>query len=613
MRRIQLSVLNKYSIYLFITGLALYSLVFLINGENNVFEISDNLDSEILFRKLPKEAGVLFSISNDAMVPQIMNGLKRNSLNASAFNIETVLFYLFSPIYAYILNLIIISIVGFTGIYLLSSKYILKNIKDQNKILSGLLAFAFILVPTYTIYGLAIIGFPLLIYCILNILNKKNQFLSYLFIGIYPFYSSLVLGGFAVILLIFLSGLYYLFLNKKKSRGFVLIRIAILITCLFFISEINLINQFFFDTEFISQRTTWPVTLDSLGDFSTADNIEISAAFYRSLGFFFKDYEFKNTYHQLIILFLIILSLLTFKQLIQNKYIVLLVLFLVAASFIHGFIYSNLLPLVWLKEKIILFRIFKIDRISWLNCAVWYILFAFLIRIAFKQKKKSLIILTYLLLITNLGLVFFKGEFNTALILIFKKEHSMTSWEKFYSKNLFNQIKRDINKPLDSFRTVNIGVYPAVTQYNGFYTLDSYQNNYSLEYKKQFRKIISRELEKSERMKSIYDNWGSKCFVFVAELDKYGGMLMQNDLVIQKLELNTDVLYNMGGRYVISSVEIGNYQENNLKFFNKYSNEVSPYTIYLYEVLTPLDSILQYPISVNDTASSRYKLRPLSP
>jgi hypothetical protein len=30
-----------------------------------------------------------------------------------------------------------------------------------------------------------------------------------------------------------------------------------------------------------------------------------------------------------------------------------------------------------------------------------------------------------------------------------------------------------------------------------FYTLDSYQNNYALEYKEIFRKVISAELEKS--------------------------------------------------------------------------------------------------------------------
>jgi hypothetical protein len=281
------------------------------------------------------------------------------------------------------------------------------------------------------------------------------------------------------------------------------------------------------------------------------------------------------------------MSVFAFKQVLRNKYIVTIVSLIIGFSFIYGFMYFDFPPLIWLKEKFVLVRIFRFDRITWLNFVMWYFLFAFLIQKAFDQKKKYMLVLVYLLLFINLGYVFVRGDFDTALSMLrADKEHSMVTWKKFYSVKLFDQIKQDIGRPTDSFRTVNIGIFPAVSQYNGFYTLDSYQNNYSLAYKNQFRKIIAKELEKSDKQRSMFDNWGSKCFVFVAELDQYFWYI-HGDPVIQNLELNTDALYQMGGRYIISSVEIGNYRDNHLRFLKKYTDSESLYKVWLYEVVSP--------------------------
>jgi len=117
-----MKLLNK-AHYLIFLGITFYFLIYVLNGENSVIKISDNLDSEILYRLLPKQSGTLFSISNDATVPQIMNGLKRNCLNASAFNFVTLLFFLFSPFYAYLINFIIAKSIAFLGMYLLLKKF----------------------------------------------------------------------------------------------------------------------------------------------------------------------------------------------------------------------------------------------------------------------------------------------------------------------------------------------------------------------------------------------------------------------------------------------------------------------------------------------------------
>ena len=80
--------------------------------------------------------------------------------------------------------------------------------------------------------------------------------------------------------------------------------------------------------------------------------------------------------------------------------------------------------------------------------------------------------------------------------------------ESFFAKKQFSEIKNYINKPINSYRVASIGLHPSISLYNGFYTADGYFVNYPLEYKKKFRKIIEKELNKDKNLKSYYDNWG---------------------------------------------------------------------------------------------------------
>ena len=62
---------------------------------------------------------------------------------------------------------------------------------------------------------------------------------------------------------------------------------------------------------------------------------------------------------------------------------------------------------------------------------------------------------------------------------------------------------------------------PAVALEAGFYCIDGYSNNYSLEYKHEFRGIIEEELEKCPAMKGYFDDWGSRCYLFTEESQNY--------------------------------------------------------------------------------------------
>jgi hypothetical protein len=561
----------------------MYCIVHLVNGEDNIIPIYDNLDSEITARLLPLREGNLFSISNEEIVPQQMNGIKRNSLNASALSIQSVLFYLFPPIYAYLINFLIIKLLAFAGVYLLFSGYMLKDIENQNKIISGLLAFTFAIHPAYTIYGLAVLGLPLLIYCVLNILNGKNIYLNYLFVIVYPFYSSLVLGGFVVVGVMFVCGLWYYFRNEKRL-GTNIVSISVMLGLLYIVSELNLFNQFLFDGSFVSHRTAWDPSFDQMAQ--TPEPLSFAGALHRVNNFFWYGEINAKIYPLVIFSFFIFMLVVRFRKIISDRYIISLFVLLVVIAFIYGFYFANVGPFIWMKEKSQLFKTFRVDRVFFFWAVYWYVFFALLIKSAFASKTRSMVIVTYLFVFLNLIYVFDNNrELKANIVISIKqKEREIISYKKFFAEDLFNKIKADIEEPLSSFRVVSVGLTPAVSLYNGFYSLDAYSNNYPLEHKYNFRRIIAPELEKSEKWKTSIDKWGCELFVFSSEIE-YRPEFIPNKSSIEDLQLNTAALYEMGGRYIISSVEIKNFTQLNLRFVKQYTDKNTPLKVSLYEVL----------------------------
>ena len=71
--------------------------------------------------------------------------------------------------------------------------------------------------------------------------------------------------------------------------------------------------------------------------------------------------------------------------------------------------------------------------------------------------------------------------------------------------------------------------------------------------------------------------------MFVAELTHADWLYTKNRKAsINKLEINTRHLKNMGGEYIFSAVEIKNYKDNDLKYLKVFDNESSGWKVYLY-------------------------------
>lgn len=194
--------------------IALYLSPLMILGENAHIRVHDNLDSNLAWYKVLANSGELVG-SIDGVIPQVINGLPRNSYG-SEFTLIVWLYKLLPTIVAYTVSQAITRVVAFIGMYLLLRKHFINHSRLNYIAVGSALAFA--LTPFWPSGMLSTLGMPLALWAMLNIRNGERSWTNYLVLTLLPFYSSIVLGFF-----FFLSaiGLFWLYeAIKKKAWNF---------------------------------------------------------------------------------------------------------------------------------------------------------------------------------------------------------------------------------------------------------------------------------------------------------------------------------------------------------------------------------------------------------
>ncbi len=550
-----------------------YLLIYIVQQQDAIITIHDNLDSEVIYRVLLKSTNNLFAIGNDVVINPVMNGIKRNCFNVSSFNVITLLYAFLPPFTAYLVNFALVKAIAFAGMYLLLSKYLVRLEVDQKKFIAGFLALSFALLPFYTMYGITIAGLPLFTFCILNILNRKHLLLSYLVVFLFPFYSSLILGGYAILFVTGLAFLYYLY-KSDKTKYLPLFYVLSGTTVLYLVAEINQLNLLLFAGDFTSHRTGWDMSYS---------HYNLLKVVKKTAEQFLIGHYHAASLHTVILIFVPAVLYLLRKKLTETKLLLAVLLALCLISLLYGvYNWEILIPL---KNSVKILKTFQFHRFNFLSPFLWYILFALCInevanRSTLKWHKR---IVVAVVMLNFVYVAVLNTELRQNIIQIFTPDKSNISYKEYFAEDLMYQVREAINKPQSTYRIVSVGIPPAVAQYNGFYTLDSYQNNYPLAYKVKFRQIIAPELEKSQELKQYFDSWGNRCYVFSSEIaDK--NYFVLNGTSIENLDLDTKALKGMGGDYILSALEIKNSNENNLAFVGKFSSPETPLKVYLYEV-----------------------------
>lgn len=490
-----------------------------------------------------------------------MNGIPRYCLQ-SGLNGTIALFHFFSPLTAYLLNDFIVRVIAFIGMFLLLKKHFSRS-DEQQTFIAFAVSLCFAVIPSSSMYsGLTVAGQPLLLYAFLNLLNNDKKRWSFIIIILFPFYSSFVLSGFFIGIALGLILVINTIHTKKINSSYL---IGLLILCLgYVLVEYNLIS-FYFSDEFVSHRKEWSI-----------DPVNFSSAFKESVQLLFQTQYHSGAFYTLPI---IIAGIVAFMYDRKEKKIRILSISIVSiCTFFFAFNYLKF----WFADSIVLLKTFQWERFYFLLPVIWFLLFFVALEILLQRKSKSLV---YLFLSVELILIIAGNkDYMQNLTFMKKNKDASPNYKEFFATDLFAEIGDYIKKNKKEYRVVSIGMPPSVAQYNGYYTLDSYQTNYLLDYKHEFRKIIEKELDKNEELKNYFDRWGNRCYVFANGLNKATLYGKKEHVELNNLELNTHAFHNMGGEYIFSSVKINNYESNGLKFEKEFIDKNSYWNVYLYSV-----------------------------
>ncbi|MDQ0199667.1 DUF6044 family protein [Neobacillus ginsengisoli] len=532
-----------------------------ILGENAHIRVHDNLDSNIAWYKVLKDSGQLFGSVNSS-IPQIINGqLERNAFGTEFSGIQW-LHTLLPSMLAFSISQTITRIFAFIGMYLLLKNHFVKS--EDAYLIRVWVSLAFALTPFWPSGMLSTLGMPLALWAFLNIRNGHHKWKEWVTLILLPLYSSFVLGFF--FFLVAMGLLWLRDLLVKKKYNWIFLGSIALMTFIFLLIEYRLVYSLIF-----------PEAPTNRNEF-----VESNLGLRSTVKLVFKNYFIGHTHVMTLHTYIIVpLSFIVFLAInykkrgsLEKRYLYLFILNFVLSVWYAFWFFKGWEPL---KEKVSLLNTFNFSRFHFLRPLIIYLMFAVGSYILWRRGKgwKHLV---KVCLVAQLVVVFIANN------EIYYRDAKTPTFKQFYATEQFKEIAKYIGKPKNSYRVASIGLHPAIAQYNGFYTLDTYNNFYPLSYKHEFRKIIAKELNKSPSLKKYFDQWGGRCYIFVAELGQNYEFKKTSKVKIHHLQLNTKVFKSMGGRYIFSAVPIINAAENGLEFKKAFDQKDSAWRVYLYQV-----------------------------
>ena len=540
--------------------LLVISLPLLLLGGNVPYTVWDNLDSNVVWRKLIIENHLIFA-DNNTIIHQMMD-VPRSSLGGE-LNLFVLLAKIFPSAVSLGVNRFLQIMIGFIGMFLLCRKYI---IVDKRALFAAIVSILFAILPHWSSGCLSVAAQPLVVYSFLRIRDRESTIWNWIVIVLYPFVSSFIVFGFFFYVLLFAIFCFDWYKSKKihLSLFFALLVLSILSI----VAEWRNIMAFFVETSFISHRTEFAPVFLSFG--ATIKEFIVYCIYGQPHA---PSKHFVILFVSIVIFFY---SWLKYKK-PNLKLTTVLMLFFFIAGFAS---IEKWTPVKYALTSVSFLRMFQIDRFYTLFPLISFTVFAFAMNEIIRIKYNRLL----LFVLFSVQILFsLKTDYTYSGLIkrtIGVEDKNVVTFNEFYSESLFDDIKKHIGKPENSYKVAALGFHPAVLQYNGFYTIDGYCVNYDVNYKHKFGKLIAGELEKNKENALYFNTWGSRCYIFddEAKLSVY-----KSDIIETKsLDLNYDILRSLNCQYIISSVQIKNLEEH-LNLQSMFENKT--WVIYLYKVI----------------------------
>lgn len=566
-----------------LTAIILHSRAYFLNWPDIPIHIHDFLD--MLFPWKHLGAGIFFNSEEFRnFIPARLTGMG-DYLN---LHLGGFFFALFSPPQAALLiHKISCHFLGFTGMYLLLGRIIPDN--RHKSPFCAFFALQFALLPLYydqiTFTGTAVT--PFLAWALLGIALDGWNLRRALVLVLCPFFSFLLHAP------IFLFALYSVFLLYRKGRGYSIKNgLTGLVLCLglYLISHYDYILMSIGYDGFALNRSDY-----LLAALNRPQDYTLELAVQKTLTMLIDGQYHVNTFQRQVALpvcaAVFIINCLAGKKMraladeevsYVRKVQMVLFLTIIFCAFTQGFF--AWMPIVKIKESLPIVSMIKM-RFWYLNQVLWYSCFAItcweLLRLIYRLAPGSI---PKHLLTTALFLV---AAAQFAIIELRSMDTmpiTESSFQQFFAPELFARVSADLPENKKDFRTVTFGMSPTISSFNGFRGIDLYEPTYSLEHKREFRKIIAAELEKDPVIREYFDDWGSRCYIFQAHALDW----MRNENKPQHVDLDYGQLRKMKVSYIISSVVMDTANSTDIKLISK-TPRLSPEesyweNIYVYKI-----------------------------
>lgn len=521
--------------------------------DNSFWILHDNLNSEVIFKSLPVEENVFFNLSTDAMVKGYIGDIPRCSYPSSPFSIISWLFFLFPASWAMLMVAVIGRCIAFFGMYyLIKYKSEISFPSPFNTICFFCLAFGFAFLPVLTIHGWTIQGLPFLLICLYKLKESPKSIGYFIGVLLYGLSGSFVLGGFAVLGLVFCFSAYSVFVKANFSRTFIMAFCLLALGLV--LSDIQLFVQFLFDQDFQSHRSFW----------QPKSNWTLKVVLYDLYAMLCFGHYHSPSMQLPLLMALMAFCFLGWRKLkLSNEFYLILTLILFIALF-HGIYKSEIFAPV--KRSIKIFSSFQFDRFYFLNSVLWILLFvSFCKQNIYGDKRKSL-----LGLMASLFFAVYSFSGNEEVLSNIKGSavsQDVECWNNFYFTGIQDEID-EFFPDKKNFKVIHLGVDPSVGCMLGFRTVDGYHTNYPNQLKDNFKALIKLDSLPESKQKNSILNWGSKLKYVPSEDDLF--------------DLDWGLARKMKILYVVSNKKIKD--QEHLYFAHFFYDAIYDQSLYFYRI-----------------------------
>lgn len=566
-------------------AVSLIALPYLVLGEGSYVQIHDQLDGEVL--NYMYQARYL---GQGSVIPEFMNGMDKASMLPPA-PLGVLLYRVLPPFAAYAAMHWLCLIAGFLGMYSLGKRL------GMRAEVSWAMACLFCYIPLYPVYGLAALGQPMLVLCGLGLRDGRAPGALWktggciLGIALFAASSSLTLVGYVWVAAGILWTVYLAVAGRKKRGISPALRVGggtLTLFCVYLATNRDLLRSLTGDgftthrQEMALRAAEHPLeTFKELilngGSYSPVYSAGIlAAAVLLTLGVLVmsgrdsmplsgrdgrerKSEARRGTGPER--------ACGDGKERGRSEnpaegYVrsVWRMIGLIAVA--------ALLAALWNSAPVVSLRLavggmvtyFQADRVYWCFPFLWMLALGLILegicRLGERPHAFLLPLLCCLLLVGAEGLQMFRDStLNKNIRLMLLADYRQVTWESIFMEDVFARIDRVIGEDKGDYSVASLGLYPSVALYHGYTCADGYSNNYDLEYKHRFRRIMAAELEENEEARRYFDEWGNRLYLAGAP---YGinGMVAKGQSGYVGLDYDLEAMRSLNIRYLLAAAPV---------------------------------------------------------